>query len=270
MDRNFSVLLSLYFKEDPTYLRQSLESIFNQTLQPSEVVLVKDGELTPALENVINEFVEEQTTLKIVPLISNLGLGRALNEGLKYCTYDLVARMDTDDISRSDRFQRQVNFMMKHPEISVLSGWIEEFEGEISRVKTVRKLPETSEELFQYGKKRCPMNHPCVMYRKKDVLKAGGYRKFPEDYYLWGYMLNAGYKFYNLQEPLLFFRFSSDMFKRRGGLKYALAEFRLQKEFLCIGYVNFNLFLRNITIRFIIRMMPNYLREFVYKRLLRK
>lgn len=268
MEENFSVLLSLYYKESPSALRQSLNSIFQQTILPTEVVLVKDGPLTPELEEVLEEY-SRHSNLKIVPLKENQGLGKALNEGLKHCTYDIVARMDTDDIAKPERFEKQLKVFQEHPEYDVVGAWIEEFEGDIENIMSIRKLPEHPDEIYLFGKKRCPMNHPCVMYKKSAVLESGGYRKFPEDYYLWGYMLNNGCKFYNIQESLLWFRSSRAVFQRRGGWKYAMNELELQRDFLKIGYINLFQFIRNVTIRFTTRMVPNKVREFIYKKLLR-
>lgn len=151
-----------------------------------------------------------------------------------------------------------------------VGAWIEEFEGDTSKVTSIRKLPEQPSEIYEYGKKRSPINHPCVMYRKSAVLRVGGYHKFPEDYYLWGYMLKAGCKFYNIQESLLYFRFSRNVFRRRGGWSYAMKELALQCELLRIGYINYRRFVLNVMIRFTTRMMPNRMREIFYKRMLRK
>ena len=268
----FSVLLSLYYKERPDFLYQSLASIFDQTAIPAEVVLVKDGPLTDELEKILLGYQQRCSSLKIVSLPQNQGLGRALNEGLKHCTYDIVARMDTDDIAKPDRFEKQVSFLDIHPEIDVVSSWIDEFEDTIENVLSVRKLPETSEELFQYGKSRCPVNHPVVIFRKSAVLQSGGYLHFPlfEDYYLWVRMLMNGSKFYNIQESLLYFRTSPDMFKRRGGLKYALTEMELQHRFYKLGYISLYQMLKSDMVRAIVRLMPNSLRSFIYQKILRK
>lgn len=268
---SFSVLLSLYYKEDPVFLHQSLYSVFCQKLLPNEVVLVKDGPLTKELENVVNTFVQKYPILKVVSLPQNRGLGRALNEGLKHCSYDLVARMDTDDICKPDRFEKQVRFMEGHPEFDVVGAWIDEFQDDVSNIISTRKLPENHDAIFLFGKKRNPMNHPVVMFRKKAVEDAGGYQPFYlfEDYFLWIRMLLKGSKFYNIQESLLFFRFSPDMFKRRGGIKYACVEIRFQWRLYKLGYISFTKTSENICIRFFARIVPNNIRELIYKKLLR-
>ena len=226
----FTVLLSLYYKEAPQYLRQSLDSIFTQKLLADEVVLVKDGPLTEELNEIIVSYACRYPFLKIVSFSKNQGLGKALNEGLKHCSHDIVARMDTDDIAKPERFEKQLAVFKKHPDIDVVGAWIDEFENDISSVRSVRKLPEHQCDILTFAKRRNPINHPVVMFRKSAVLAAGGYQHFPlfEDYYLWIRMLINGAKFYNIQESLLYFRFSSEMFKRRGGWKYAMNEFRFQ------------------------------------------
>lgn len=271
MSLKFSVLLSLYYKEEPVFLSQSLNSIFNQSISPSEVIIVKDGPLSKVLEDVVSKYQHAYPLLKIVTLQQNQGLGRALNEGLKHCIYDIVARMDTDDIAKPDRFEKQLSFLGTHPEIDVVGSWIDEFEGSIDNILSVRKLPETPEDLFQYGKLRNPINHPAVMFRKSAVLRSGSYQHFPlfEDYYLWVRMLMNGSKFYNIQESLLYFRTSPDMFKRRGGLKYALTEMKLQYRFYTLGYISFYQMLKNDIVRTVVRLIPNSLRSIIYQKVLR-
>lgn len=265
----FSVLLSIYIKEQPVYLKESLDSLFKQTLPPDEIVLVKDGPLTPELDKVITEYQSQHPTLKVIPLSKNQGLGKALNEGLKHCSYDLIARMDTDDIAKPDRFEKQIKVFQEHPEIDICSAWIEEFEGTPDNILATRKLPETHEEILKYAKHRCPINHPVVMYKKSAVLKAGGYNGFPEDYRLWINMLMTGARFYNIQESLLYFRFSSAMVKRRGGWKYAMADAKSQWDFYRTGFLNLPDLIYNITVRISVRIVPNSLRSFIYKNFLR-
>lgn len=267
----FSVLLSLYKKEHFFYLRQSLDSIFSQTLLPDEIILVKDGPLTAELDAIVSDYAARYPILKVVPLPQNQGLGKALNEGLKHCSYDLVARMDTDDIAKPDRFEKQMKVFEKHPELDLVGTWIDEFEGTPQNVLSVRRVPETSEQIWAYCKKRCPVNHPVVMFRKSAVLEAGGYQHFPlfEDYYLWARMLRNGAKFYNIQESLLYFRTSPDMFKRRGGWKYAMDELRFQNMMRKMRMIDWWRFILNVSVRFPARIIPNGLRGFLYRKLMR-
>lgn len=262
----FSVLMSVYYKEQTEYLREALDSVFTQTLCADEVVLVEDGALAKELDEAIEEYQERYSELKVVKLEKNGGLGRALNEGLKHCSFDVVARMDTDDICKPERFEKQIKFLETHPDIDVLSTWIEEFVGSKDNIKSIRKLSETTEEIYQFGKKRSPINHVSVMFRKTAVEKAGSYQHFYlfEDYYLWARMLMNGAKFYNLQESLLYVRTNEDMFKRRGGWKYAVSEVRLQNKFLQMGFISLPRYVSNVVIRFVMRVIPNKIREYIY------
>lgn len=267
----FSVILSIYYKESPLFLRESLDSLFSQTVCPDEVILVKDGPIGDELDNVIDSYVTRYPYLKVLSLVTNRGLGKALNEGLKYCSHELVARMDTDDIAMPERFEKQLAVFKKHPDIDVVGAWIDEFENDISSVRSVRKLPEHQCDILTFAKRRNPINHPVVMFRKSAVLAAGGYQHFPlfEDYYLWIRMLINGAKFYNIQESLLYFRFSSEMFKRRGGWKYAMNEFRFQWMMRKLHFISILEFIQNVFVRFLTRIVPNFLREIMYKKLLR-
>ncbi len=266
----FSVLMSVYFKEKPQYLKESLDSVFTQTLPPNEVILVEDGLLTDDLYLVIKEFSEKHRELKVIPLEKNHGLGYALNIGLKHCKYNLVARMDSDDICKPNRFEKEVKFMYANKDIDICSSWIDEFENDKNNVVSQRRIPETHNEIIKYAKFRCPVNHPTVIYKRDKVIQLGGYQDFPEDYYLWIKMIKNGCKFYNIQESLLFFRFSEDLYKRRGGWKYAKDDIRAQINFYKIGFLNTREFIYNAAIRSIVRLIPVQFRAFIYKYILRK
>ena len=178
--------------------------------------------------------------------------------------------MDTDDICKPNRFERQLEIFAKHPEIDVCSTWIEEFIDDINHIENQRRLPETHEELYKYAKSRCPVNHPTAMYRKEKVLAVGGYQGFPEDIYLWVKMLMNGSKFYNIQESLLWFRVSRDLYRRRGGWRYAKMDILTQYDFYKMGFISFPIFIKNVLVRGVVRIMPNGLRSWIYKKLLRK
>lgn len=267
----FSVLLSVYYKESSSFFRNSLDSIFSQTVCPNEVILVEDGPLGTDLNDVVVEYSSKYPELKVIPLAANQGLGKALNEGLKHCSYDIVARMDTDDIAKADRFEKQLAVFEKYPDIDVVGAWIDEFEDDISKVKSVRKLPEKPDDIKKFAKHRNPINHPVVMFRKNAVLAAGGYQHFHlfEDYYLWVRMLMNGAKFYNIQESLLYFRFSPEMFKRRGGWRYMINEFHFLQMMRQVHFISVFEFLRNVFVRFVVRLIPNSWRTIIYTKLIR-
>lgn len=269
----FSVLMSVYYKENYKYLQQSLESIVNQTCTPNEIVIVKDGKLTDELNNTIESFQRDYKNLfKIVELEENVGLGKALNIGVKNCRYQLIARMDTDDIARLDRFEKQLQIFNENNDIDIVGTCIDEYDDKMENRLSYRKVPETHREILTYSKKRNPFNHMTVMYKKTSVINAGNYKDFMwnEDYYLWIRMLKEGYKGYNIQEPLVLARTGEGMFERRGGYKYAIIDFKLQKELLKMGYTNIYQFIRNTIIRCSIRILPNSFRKNIYLKLLRK
>ena len=268
---NFSVLLSVYNKEKAENLKQALNSIWNlQSVKPTEIVLVKDGSLTPELDAVIAEF-SLNSPLKIVSLPINQGLGRALNEGIKHCSCEWIARMDSDDISMPDRFEIQLHYVKDHPDVDLVGAWFSEFEDEISNVRFVRKVPSSDKEILVYAQQRNPLNHPVVLFRKQTVIQVGGYQHCPlfEDYWLWVRMLKNGYKVYNIPRSLLWFRASDDMFKRRGGLRYIYYEYQFQKKIRKLGFITRSTFFKNMGVRCFFRMIPNRFRVYLYKVVLR-
>jgi|tagenome__1003787_1003787.scaffolds.fasta_scaffold20853177_1 glycosyltransferase involved in cell wall biosynthesis len=269
---NFSVLMSVYFKEKPEFLKQSIDSILLQTLKPTEIVIVFDGKLTDELYSLLDEYKKTEPKLfKYVQLEKNMGLGKALEIGITECSYDLIARMDSDDICHPDRFKKQISFMIDNPDVKVLGSWIAEFENDPEKIESIRKVPAKYEEVKEYAKTRCPLNHMTVVYWKEAVLKAGSYQTlmWNEDYFLWGRMLNNNIKIMNIPEALVYARAGADMFNRRGGLKYFRNEVELQKEFLKMDFIDKNTFLKNIVTRGVVRVLPNFLRGFIYKKLLR-
>lgn len=275
MNYSFSVLLSVYYKEKPEYLKKSIESIyFKQTLKPNEIILVEDGTLTNELYSTIQILKSEigNGILKTVRLEKNMGLGNALKIGIEKCSNELIARMDTDDIAYPNRFEEQIKYFKNYPETDVLGTFMSEFTDNINNIICIKDAPDNRTDMKKYMKLRDPVNHPSVMFKKSKVLEAGNYQEIflNEDSYLWGRMLNKGFVFRNIQEPLVYFRTTNDTYKRRGGWKYVKAEYGLQKEFLKLGIINRLEFLRNITLKNIIRLMPNELRKFIYLKILRK
>ena len=190
----FSVLMSVYQKEKPEYLRQALQSVMHQSLEPQEIVLMQDGKLTEELYQVIEECKNECPYLKIYEIPDNVGLGRALAKGVLLCSNELIARMDTDDIAKEDRFEIQYNYMKAHADVAVTGGFMEEFDDQDASYHSIKQMPEYMEEILKYARYRNPLNHMTVMFRKDSVLQAGNYRHFPylEDYDLWSRMLTQG------------------------------------------------------------------------------
>ena len=174
MKADISVLMSVYYKEKPEYMRQCFDSLLRQTLLANEWVIVEDGKLTDELYAVLEEYEKKNPGLiKRVPLEQNVGLGLALRAGVPECSNELIARMDTDDIARKDRFEKQYALFQEDPELDICGSCIKEFEGSIDHIVAVRSVPLEDAEIKNYQKKRDSFNHMTVMYRKSAVLKAG-------------------------------------------------------------------------------------------------
>ena len=269
---NYSVLMSVYFKEKPEYLRQSMNSMFNQSVPTDDFVLVCDGPLNEALDAVIKEMQKQHPeVLHVLRLEKNAGLGNALNSGIKLCKNDIVARMDSDDISRPDRCERQLAVFEKNPDVGMVSGIIEEFTTEPSIIDARRVPPEKHEDILKFAKKRNPFNHPGMMYRRSEVEAAGGYQEvfLLEDYFLWVRMLMNGSRGSNIQEPLVWMRSGDDMYMRRSGRKYILSQMKLfmymyNKRFISVIDMIFSIAIRSVS-----GLAPNILRKNMYKKALR-
>lgn len=268
----YSVLMSVYCKEKAENLTCAMQSIFAQTIKPEDFVLVCDGPLNESLDRVIEEMTVDHSELHVVRLTKNVGLGCALNEGIKYCKNDVVARMDSDDVSREDRCEKQLKVLLDNPQISIVSGTVEEFSESINVIDSRRTLPQNHDEIIQFARRRNPFNHPCVMYKKSQVEAAGGYKDFYllEDYFLWIRMLQNGSVGYNIQEPLLWMRAGSEMYKRRAGRKYAKSQRNLFKYMMSTGFISRKQYVENTIIRFGSSLAPNWLRKRLFKRYVRK
>jgi glycosyltransferase involved in cell wall biosynthesis len=267
----FSVLMPVYCKENPLYFKEALLSIWNdQVLKPNEIVIVKDGPLTIDLENILTKF-SKLLPLKIVVLEENVGIGKALNLGVTACSFNYIARMDSDDVAHPNRFEKQINFLKKHPEVGILSAWIDEFIDTKKNIISTRKVPTNHKEIIDSLKGRCPLNHPAVIFKKDEVIKVGNYKPFflKEDIYLWLRLYMNKTTFANIDESLLYFRITKDTYKRRGGFKYAISEYKILKYRHNIGFITIFEFAYFVLLTIPIRMAPAFIRSFVYAKLLR-
>lgn len=213
---NFSVLLSIYHKENSEYFKLALNSIWDdQILKPTEIVLVQDGFLGDELLSVISAFCDK-APVKLVKLQENVGLSKALNLGLKKCSYDLVARMDTDDIAESSRFLKQIDYYKNNPDTDVLGSYAMKID-EHGKQLNLLKVPTTKEKINKYIW-TCPFIHPSVMFRKDKIVNIGSYNPNSgprqDDYELWFRCAASGLSFANIPEPLLYYRFFADSVKK--------------------------------------------------------
>lgn len=269
---NYSVLMSLYIKENPEYLRLSIDSMIEQSVKPNEIVIVKDGPLTRELEKVLADYQSNYPGLfQIVPSEKNIGLGCALNLGLKACKNELVARMDTDDISLPDRCEKQLLAFQQDEELVIVGTMINEFHDDPRDIVSSRIVPTSHNEIYQFAKRRSAFNHPTVMYKKSRVLECGAYADLRrnQDVDLFGRMLFMGCKAANINESLLLFRTNSALAKRRRSWEntwsYVATIIRLWR----LGYSSFLDCLIVGMAQVFIFVCPLKVQVLVYKKLLR-
>ncbi len=262
---DFSVLISSFAKDKPEELQIALQSIWDdQTVKPTEIVIVKDGPLTAELDAVISDFAT-RAPVKIVPLPENVGLGKALAVGVENCSCEYIARMDSDDISVPDRFKKQCDFIQNNPATDFLGSAINEFVDDPAKPYSSKYVPAANEDIRRYARSRSPFNHMTVMYRRSFVLRVGNYQPFDkyEDYWLWIRAIHAGAVCANIPEPLVMARAGENMINRRRGYKLFLREINLIKKMRQIGFIPRIM----VPYLFVCRALPRILPLFVLKRI---
>ncbi len=270
----FSVAISVYEKDNPEWFAKALESVIDQTVKPDEIIIVVDGPVPKAIQEVINKYVAYGKSMgvkiRVLKLSENKGHGIARRTGIKNCRNELIAIMDADDICVSNRFEQQLKFF-ESEEYDIVGGDIAEFIEEGNSI-SYRKVPKNHQDIISYMKTRCPMNQVTVMFKKSAVESAGGYRDWycDEDYYLWLRMYLNKAKFANTGTVLVNVRIGEDMYQRRGGIKYFRSEAKLQKWMLRNNVINFSTYLMNVGKRFIVQvLMPNKVRSWMFKKFAR-
>ncbi len=269
---DYSILMSVYWKEKAEYLKESIDSMLNQTVMSNDFVIVCDGPLTKELDGVIEEMEKKRPGLfQIIRLERQKGLGNALRHGVAYCRNERIARMDSDDVSVSDRCEMQL-LALEERQADLVGGNIIEFSDSVSNTGAGRKVPETDAEIRKFAKRRNPFNHPSVMFRKSSVLKAGNYMDCPgfEDYYLWVRMLSCGMRGYNIQKDLVYMRTGEGMYKRRGSFSYAMLGIKARWKIYQTGYSALPDFLISAGGQLLVSIIPLKLRTYFYGKFLRR
>lgn len=262
----FTVLQSVYKKDNPEYLSESLQSIAENTLLPSSIVLVKDGILTPELESVISEW-QSKLPLKVVGYEKNQGLAHALNYGLQFVETELVARMDSDDICYPDRFEKQISYFMNNTNLALLSGYIDEFNDNPNIIVSTRTVPLDYSAIKEFLKRRNAFNHMAVMFKKSAVIASGNYQTVPyfEDYDLWIRMIQNGFYAENIPEKLVKARIGNDMIGRRHGIAYSKYEINFLKRQLKSGFISKSEYMKLVIKRVPVRLFPKRVLKLIYK-----
>lgn len=269
----YSVLMSVYVKEKPANLSESLASILEQTIPPDELVLVCDGKLTDELNVIIKAFESEYSEIfRSVRLLENVGTGMAANEGIKACQNELIAKMDSDDICVPDRFQRQLMMFLKNPKLDMVGGYIEEFDDATRKPIAVKKTPISHEEILKYAKRRSPFNNQTLIYRKSFAQKVGGYTdiKRCEDYEFITKMLMAGAVGENLPEVLVKYRVTKDNYKRRKNWANTKSFVKVRWNLHKSGFSSLWDFFVPTAAQLILFIMPEKFTSWAYGKFLRK
>ena len=268
---DFAVLMAVYGGERPQRLQAALESVWDaQTLRPAALVLVCDGPLGAALDELVQRWQRRLgARMQLVRLPAARGLGAALQSGALACRQPLMARMDSDDLALPHRFALQYARMQQEPQLDMLGGWVAECRDPQSDERgRLRRVPQTHTQIAAFARRRCPFNHPTLMLRRAAVLRAGNYRPgMLEDYWLWARMLMAGARAANLQEVLVRMRADRDFAARRGGWRYARAELALYRRLHRIGFLSAPAALAQAALRLPARLSPRPLRRLLYQTL---
>jgi glycosyltransferase involved in cell wall biosynthesis len=262
----FSVLLPVYAGDNAPFLMRAFESITTlQTRPPDEVVIVRDGPVPPPLAACLGELVERaEVPVTVLEVPEHRGLGSALREGMDKCRYDIVARMDADDVSLPERFARQVPLVESG--FDLVGSALTEMRGDEADLGDVRRPPLTHARIVRFARFHSPFNHPTVVMRRSAAERAGGYehlRSF-EDYWLWVRMLAGGALAANVEEPLLLYRVRTGAYERRGGSHLVRPEIELQVRMRRLGFISRVQFARNIAVRVSWRLFPLFLRRWLY------
>ena len=269
----YSVLMTVYGKDNPKYFEKALTSMLNQTKKPEEIVLVKDGLVPDSIQKIIDSYDEKYPSIIIqVQLQKNLGLGLALNQGIKICKNELIARMDSDDISLPTRCEKQVKEFEKNPKLDVIGCPVLEFIDNPKNIVGKRNVPLDNESIYKYCRKRDPFNHPTVMFRKSKVEAVGCYSDLRknQDTDLWIKLLSNHAICMNLDEPLLKFRFDESTYKKRKSWINTKLLIQIRWKAFKSGFCTITDFLEVAIMQMAIYIMPIKFQEIVYKRLLRR
>lgn len=267
-DDGFSLLLPVYAGDRPEFLRLAFESsVDQQTLRPTEVVLVQDGPVPAALAAELSRIERESPVpVNLVRLPENRGLTAGLNAGLAACKFGVAARMDADDVSVPERFEKQ--WALLQAGFDLVGTGMAEFENDPDRTEAVRVPPTGAERIRDHARMHNPFNHPTMMYRLRAIERIGGYEPFGkmEDYWLGVRLIDSGARVENIAEPLVKYRVGSGAFRRRGGWSEACTEWRLQGELRRMGFVTWSQYLRNVVVKGAYRLMPAGIKKVLFRR----
>lgn len=269
---NYSVLTTVYAKDDPIALKQSIESMLRQTVVTNDYVIVADGSIPNELLGIINSYKNRYNFINFIQMPENKGLGTALNIGLSHCKNELVARLDADDISISERCELQLKEFENDSELALVGTDMYEFEGEPNNIISVKIMPHRYKEVYEYGKRRNPFNHSSVMYKKSILDKCGNYpeKRRSQDLALFTKILANGYKCINIDKPLVKFRLDISRIERKQKYSDIRATIRVYYQNYRGGYSKLTDFLYVVVVYIGFYLLPQKIANFLFKKIYRK
>lgn len=264
----YSVLMAVYRGTKVEYFKKSIESMLSQTVLSNDIVIVKDGEITNELLDVLNKYKEiYPNIINIVELHQNVGLGKALKDGLLQCKNELVARMDDDDIAYPDRCNRLLTEFVNNPTLDLLGSYIHEFCDNENQIVSTRRVPISLDEIRKFSRRKSPFNHVSVMFRKSKVISCGSYSEYRtnQDVELWIRMIHQGCNMRNIPDALVKVRYDRDTFKRRKNSKNIRLMISIWNGFYKKGYCSYIDYLYVLSTQLIIKFMPNIILSLLQK-----
>jgi len=262
--------MPVYAGDNLEYFKKATSSILNQTLKPDEIVIVVDGPIPNTHKLFLNE-LSENSIINVIFNAKNCGSGVSRDIGIKNCKNEIIALMDSDDISVPNRFEKQLNYLVNN-NVDIIGGWIEEFTEIPGDINSIRKVPSSHNEIYEYGKWRMPVNNVTLMFKKKAYFEVGGYPKQRrvEDWSLIAKMILNNNIFYNFPEILVYARAGKKYFSRRRKFNHFFYDLKIFLFMYKRGYINFLIMMINIIIRIVLKVLPQFITRIIYNNILRE
>lgn len=267
---NYSVLLTVYDKEKPEHFVTAIESIVNQTLKTNDFVIVADGPLTFELDAILEQYTGKYPYINLIRLEKNKGSGYASQQGLKHIKNEVLAKMDSDDISVLDRMEKELAKINEG--YDVVGGAIAEFSSDPNKIEGIKRLPQKLEDIIKFSRRRNPIANVTVMYKKSMIEQVGGYQDLVmlEDYTLAIKLIQSGAKVINLQEVMVNVRSGREQMIRRSNKMLYKNMKDLRKYMLDTKYITKSQYFCYNFQTWIFLSTPAFMKKILYKAFLRK
>jgi glycosyltransferase involved in cell wall biosynthesis len=266
----FTVVMSVYDADSPMLFQRAVDSVLNQTVKPTEIIIVADGPVGDEIHEILKK-LSVNDIIKVLKMDKNRGLAFARNLAIRESSNELIAVMDSDDVCVQDRFEFQIQEFFDE-NTDVIGGWIEEFNVYPGDQDLIRKTPIDYESIYRIGKWRNPINHVTLMFKKSSYEKVGGYSELlaNEDWEMIARMLANGLVVRNIPKVLVHVRGGGDMVKRRRSSRQYWGEMRAFKLMYKCNYLGLTHFITSVSLRTLIRILPLSFTAYLYSNILRK